>query len=87
MSGFTDSRSEPELDTFWQQKLPNGREAVSWEKVLQLLVVNRLVAPSSEFHVHRQWFLPELCTGPPPGGLGCLGSFVAVAWSSPPILG
>ena len=30
---------------------------------------------------------PELCTGPPPGGLGCLGSFVAVAWSSPPILG
>jgi hypothetical protein len=21
--------------------------------------------------------LPELCTGPPPGGLGCLGSFVA----------
>ena len=46
-----------ELDTFWQQKLPNGREAVSWEKVLQLLVINRLVAPSSEFHVHRQWFL------------------------------
>ena len=46
-----------ELDTFWQQKLPDGREAVSWEKVLQLLVVNRLVAPSSEFHVHRQWFL------------------------------
>ena len=46
-----------ELDTFWQQKLPNGREAKSWEKVLQLLVVNRLVAPSSEFHVHRQWFL------------------------------
>ena len=46
-----------ELDTFWQQKLPNGREAVSWDKVLQLLVINRLVAPSSEFHVHRQWFL------------------------------
>ena len=46
-----------ELDTFWQQKLPDGRETVSWGKVLQLLVVNRLVAPSSEFHVHRQWFL------------------------------
>lgn len=46
-----------ELDTFWQGKLPDGRETVSWEKVLQLLVVNRLVAPSSEFHVHRQWFL------------------------------
>ena len=46
-----------ELDTFWQRKLPDGREMVSWKKVLQLLVVNRLVAPSSEFHVHRQWFL------------------------------
>ncbi len=46
-----------ELDKFWQGKLPDGREAVSWEKVLQLLVVNCLVAPSSEFHVHRQWFL------------------------------
>ena len=46
-----------ELDRFWQQKLPDGRETVSWEKVLQLLVVNRLIAPSSEFHVHRQWFL------------------------------
>jgi len=48
---------ELELDTFWQRKIPDGRETVSWEKVLQLLVVNRLVAPSSEFHVHRQWFL------------------------------
>lgn len=46
-----------ELDLFWQRKLPGGRESVSWEKVLQLLVVNRLVAPSSEFHVHREWFL------------------------------
>jgi hypothetical protein len=30
---------------------------VSWEKVLRLLVVNRLLAPGSEFHLHRQWFL------------------------------
>jgi transposase len=29
---------------------------VSWEKVLRLLVVNRLVAPGSEFRLHRQWF-------------------------------
>jgi len=46
-----------ELDRFWQQRLPDGREAVSWEKVLQLLVVNRLIDPGSEFRVHRQWFL------------------------------
>jgi transposase len=44
------------LDEFWQAKLPAGREAVPWEKVLRLLVVNRLLAPGSEFQVHRQWF-------------------------------
>ncbi len=45
------------LDEFWQERLPDGREAVSWEKVLCLLVVNRLIDPGSEFRVHRQWFL------------------------------
>src|SRR5947199_4419714 len=30
-------------DSFWQERLPDGREAVSWEKVLRLLVVNRLI--------------------------------------------
>jgi len=44
------------LDEFWQQKLPRGREAVAWTKVLELLVVNRLIAPGSEFHLHRQWY-------------------------------
>jgi transposase len=46
-----------ELDEFWQKRLPEGREAVSWEKVLRLLVVNRLLDPASEFRVHRQWFV------------------------------
>ena len=45
-----------DLDRFWQQRLPQLREAVSWEKVLRLLVVNRLLDPGSEFRVHRQWF-------------------------------
>ena len=45
------------LDEFWQQRLPEGREGVSWEKALRLLVVNRLIDPGSEFHVHRQWFV------------------------------
>ena len=45
------------LDVFWQEHLPEGREAVSWEKVLRLLVVNRLLDPGSEFRVHRQWYL------------------------------
>jgi hypothetical protein len=45
------------LDAYWQQRLPEGREAVSGEKVLRLLVVNRLLDPGSEFHIHRQWFV------------------------------
>src|ERR1051326_5937772 len=45
------------LDEFWYQRLPEGREMVSWEKVLRLLVVNRLLDPGSEFRVHRQWYL------------------------------
>jgi transposase len=45
------------LDEFWRRKLPAGHEAVSWEKVLRLLVVNRLLDPGSEFRVHRQWYV------------------------------
>lgn len=45
------------LEVFWQERLPEGREAVSWEKVLRLLVVNRLLDPGSEFRVHRQWYV------------------------------
>lgn len=46
-----------ELQEFWQSRLGTGREAVSWEKVLRLLVVNRLLEPGSEFRVHRHWFV------------------------------
>jgi transposase len=45
-----------QLDRFWEQKLPQGREDVPWTQVLELLVVNRLIEPGSEFRVHRQWF-------------------------------
>jgi transposase len=45
-----------ELDRFWEEKLPRGREQVSWAQVLELLVVNRLIDPGSEFRLHRQWF-------------------------------
>jgi len=44
------------LDEFWEEKLPRGREDVGWPLVLELLVVNRLIDPGSEFRVHRQWF-------------------------------
>ena len=45
------------LDEFWQQRLPEAREVVSWEKVLQLEVVNCLLDPGSEYRLHRQWFV------------------------------
>jgi transposase len=45
-----------ELDDFWREKLPEGREGVAWHKVIELLAVNRLVDPGSEWRLHRQWF-------------------------------
>ena len=46
------------LEQFWGERLEEKvrRETVDWEKVLRLLVVNRLIDPGSEFRVHRQWF-------------------------------
>ena len=50
-----------QLEEFWEEKLAEQvkRETVCWAKVLQLLVVNRLIDPGSEFRVHRQWFDPS----------------------------
>jgi transposase len=45
------------LSEFWEARLPEGRETVRGEKVLRLLVVNRLLEPGSEFRVHRHWFV------------------------------
>ncbi len=45
------------LHEFWEARLVGSREDVPWEKVLQLLVVNRLLDPGSEFRVHRQSYL------------------------------
>ena len=44
------------LEEFWSLRLSGAREGVAWEKVLRLLVVNRLLDPGSEFRVHRQWY-------------------------------
>lgn len=45
------------LSSFWDAKFDGDRGAVPWRKVLQLLTVNRLCEPGSEFAVHRRWFL------------------------------
>jgi len=46
-----------ELDRFWRHRFEDARGDVPWEKVLQLLTVHRLIAPGSEYQLHRQWFL------------------------------
>jgi hypothetical protein len=44
------------LDRFWSEHLGAERGEVPWAQVLELLVINRLIEPGSEFRLHRQWF-------------------------------
>jgi Transposase DDE domain len=44
------------LHTFWRDALAQDAGDVPWDKVLELLVVNRLLAPRSELFVHEKWF-------------------------------
>ncbi len=46
-----------QLSSFWKMQLSDSRGDVPWDKVLQLLVINRLIDPGSELRIHRQWFL------------------------------
>ena len=45
-----------QLEEFWQERLPASREGTSWAQVLQTLVAYRLIAPGSEWRLHREWF-------------------------------
>lgn len=44
------------LDDFFAGRLADSREGTEWEKVLRILVIYRLLAPGSEWRLHRQWF-------------------------------
>jgi hypothetical protein len=44
------------LRGFWAEQLADAPGDVPWAKVLELLAVNRLVAPRSELYVHEKWF-------------------------------
>lgn len=44
------------LRAFWAEQLGQELGEVPWEKVLELLAVNRLLAPRSELFVHEKWF-------------------------------
>jgi DDE family transposase len=45
-----------ELDRFWADRLPPSRKGTRWDQVLQVLVAYRLIAPGSEWKLHRDWF-------------------------------
>jgi transposase len=47
---------ELELDRFWRDRLGNSRKGTRWDEVLLVLVAYRLIAPGSEWRLHRQWF-------------------------------
>jgi len=47
---------ELELDRFWGERLSSNRKGTRWDQVLWVLVAYRLIAPGSEWRLHREWF-------------------------------
>lgn len=47
---------ELQLDRFWAERLPASRKGTRWDHVLLVLVAYRLLAPGSEWRLHRDWF-------------------------------
>jgi Transposase DDE domain len=47
---------ELQLDRFWADRLPPSRKGTPWDQILQVLAAYRLIAPGSEWRLHRQWF-------------------------------
>ena len=47
---------ELELDRFWSERLSRSRKGTRWDQVLLVLVAYRLIAPGSEWRLHREWF-------------------------------
>ena len=53
-----------QLDTFLQNVMEDGRESVPWDVTSLILIIARLLEPSSELYVSEQWYpktsLPDL---------------------------
>ena len=47
---------ELQLDRFWADRLPRSRKGTRWDQILQVLATYRLIAPGSEWRLHREWF-------------------------------
>lgn len=44
------------LEEFWRERLGCSREGTEWEHVLEALCAYRLMAPGSEWRLHRHWY-------------------------------
>ncbi|MEO8615689.1 MAG: IS1634 family transposase, partial [Luteolibacter sp.] len=44
------------FDEFWSGKLGRSREGTDWAGLLQVSVAYRLIAPGSEWRLHRHWY-------------------------------
>jgi transposase len=47
---------ELHLERFWGERLPASRKGTRWDQVLFVLTAYRLLAPGSEWRLHREWF-------------------------------
>ena len=47
---------ELQLDRFWAERLPPSRKGTRWDQILRVLAAYRLIAPGSEWKLHREWF-------------------------------
>ncbi len=45
-----------DLDVFWADRLPASRKGTRWDLVLSVLAAYRLIAPGSEWRLHREWY-------------------------------
>jgi len=45
-----------QLDRFWAERLPASRKGTRWDEILLVLPAYRLLAPGSEWRLHRHWF-------------------------------
>ena len=53
-----------QLDTFLRKAIPDGRELIGWDVSSLILIIARLLEPSSELFIAEQWYpktaLPDL---------------------------
>ncbi|RLT21659.1 MAG: hypothetical protein DWI29_01595 [Planctomycetota bacterium] len=45
-----------QLDTFLDKEIPEGRGHVPWDVTSLILIIARLLNPSTELHIAEQWY-------------------------------